>query len=101
MTNDMAEEWLTVAVRELRDADPDMVATAAETVRRTCTHHGQIIPTMIVEIEKLRQEQATRTRQEAAWEPRVALPASEPWRPTREELDALKRAASNSLRADR
>ena len=34
-------------------------------------------------------------------ETRPPVEAQEPWQPTREELDALKRAASNSLRADR
>lgn len=99
MSNDMAEEWLTVAVRELHDADPDAVVHVAETVRRTCTHHGQIIPLMIAELEKCRLERSTRLSQEADLRAPVYLPKPPQWHPTIEELDEIKRAAADALRA--
>jgi hypothetical protein len=41
-----ATDWLTVAAEEVRDIPADLLDEALLAVRRSCTHHGQIIPTV-------------------------------------------------------
>lgn len=47
MGDDAATEWLTVATSEVCDfaqSRPGLFKAACKSVRRECTHHGQIVP---------------------------------------------------------
>jgi len=47
MTDGMARDWLAAAVLEVRHISPQTLARACAEVRKTATHHGQIIPAII------------------------------------------------------
>jgi hypothetical protein len=47
MTDSAAEDWLAVAVAEVRHIRPEILARACAEVRQTATHHGQIIPAVV------------------------------------------------------
>lgn len=47
MSDDAAHEWLTVAATELAHMGPATLAAACREARKTCTHHGQIVPAIL------------------------------------------------------
>jgi hypothetical protein len=47
MSDDMARDWLTAAVAEVRNVPLGTLARACADVRKTATHHGQIIPAIM------------------------------------------------------
>lgn len=47
MTDNAAKDWLAAAVAEVRHVPPATLARACAEVRKTATHHGQIIPAII------------------------------------------------------
>ena len=50
MSDDMASEWLAVAANEVlgfAEQRPARFKAACERVRRECSHHGQIVPTIL------------------------------------------------------
>lgn len=95
-----AHAWLMTASDEIAYIPSDILADACTVARRTCTHHGQIVPTIIREAE---EHLGARRRLHAAIAPAPAdapkLNSPEPWRPTPEELEQLKAEAAASLRA--
>lgn len=44
MTDSAVREWLVAAAAEVQHIAPDTLAAACAEVRRTATHHGQIVP---------------------------------------------------------
>ena len=50
MGNEDAQAWLRVAAGELAHLPPDMLAKGCATARQTCTHHGQIVPTILKDV---------------------------------------------------
>lgn len=44
MSDDAAAEWLAVAANELAGYETGRIRMGLAEARRTCTHHGQIIP---------------------------------------------------------
>lgn len=49
MSDDMATEWLAVAAGELLDLTRNALKAGCAHARRTCTHHAQIVPTVLAE----------------------------------------------------
>ena len=47
MSDQAAGEWLTIAAADLSHLDPRTLAAAAKEARGKCTHHGQIVPTIL------------------------------------------------------
>lgn len=47
MSEDAATEWLAVAAGEVANMRPTVLKAACAEARKTCTHHGQIIPTIL------------------------------------------------------
>jgi hypothetical protein len=47
MTVDEAEDWIRVAVGELLEYPAGVLHEAAVETRRTCTHHSQIVPSIV------------------------------------------------------
>jgi hypothetical protein len=91
------QAWLKVAARELADMPSDLLDEGCQEARRTCTHHGQIVPCIIrVTAERLADRKRLAAPRQA--EP-VELLAHEPWRPSADELEAIKQQAAASLRA--
>jgi len=87
MSGEDADAWLRVAAREVAILPPDLLADGCAHARKTCTHHGQIVPAILKETE---ERLATRRKLASPPEKVEALPAPAPWRPTPEELAALK-----------
>lgn len=53
MTDDAAAEWLAVAANELAGYETCLLRSGTAHARRTCTHHGQIIPAIIKKMEDM------------------------------------------------
>jgi len=53
MSEAEAEDWLGVAVGTVLDYPAGILDRAALEARRTCTHHSQIVPTIIREADVL------------------------------------------------
>ena len=98
-----AEEWLRVAAKELIGLPLGLVDNACAVARRKCTHHGQIIPTIMAELEPelARQRSIDEAARAVEIIPRSRRLTAEQWIPTREELDAIKQQAAQNLAANR
>lgn len=97
MSAEDADAWLITAAREVSYLPCDILAEACREVRRTATHHGQIVPGIIREGEERYQNRR-----------KIVVPRPLPpeqqieyhrWAPTREELEALKAQAASNLKA--
>lgn len=91
-----ADAWLTVATGEVLHLPGDILEIACAAARRTCTHHGQIVPAILKEGEELLAMRRVRLQPIPA---ERHLPAPAPWRPSEDELAALKADIANRLRA--
>lgn len=49
MNDEMASDWLASAVVELRELPDSAFLAGVQHARRTCTHHAQIVPTVLAE----------------------------------------------------
>lgn len=98
MSAEDTQAWLKVASRELSDLPPDLLASGCAEARRTCTHHGQIVPTIIKatgEMMALRRDMAARANRK----PALPKPGDgESWTPLPGELEAIKREVAEKLR---
>lgn len=47
MSDDMASDWLTAALFEVRAMDERQFRAGCQHARATCTHHAQIIPAIM------------------------------------------------------
>lgn len=47
MTDKAAKDWLTAAVAEVHHLEPRTLRAACMEARTKCTHHGQIVPTIL------------------------------------------------------
>ena len=47
MSDDMASDWLTAALFEVRDMAESHFRAGCQRARSTCTHHAQIIPAIM------------------------------------------------------
>lgn len=97
MNAEDTDAWLITAAREVSYLPEDILADACREVRRTATHHAQIVPGIIREGD----ERYSNRRKIVGPDP---LPPERQiehhrWAPTREELDALKAAAVSNLKA--
>lgn len=98
MSAEDTQAWLRVAARELSDLPPDLLASGCAEARRTCTHHGQIVPTIIKatsEMMALRRDMARRAERKPAL-PKPGEGAR--WTPLPGELEAIKREVAEKLR---
>lgn len=60
MSDDAAHEWLTVCATDVRDLPISTLRAAAAEAAKTCTHHGQIIPTILASSSVKMHEQHKR-----------------------------------------
>jgi hypothetical protein len=74
MTPGEAEDWLRVAVGEVLEYPAGVLHEAAIDVRRTCTHHSQIVPALVASAE----ERMAYVRRMAEFSAPVALPRLPP-----------------------
>lgn len=89
MTDAEATEWLTVAAREVAEYPADIVAEGCKRVRRSATHHAQIVPALVEHCEEavtVRRFLARRAERAAPALPRPRA-ASRPM--TQREIDKL------------
>lgn len=100
MGEEAADEWIALAANELRDIPADLLEEAVVAVRRTCTHHGQIVPTVFAHVQDRWDERKRLRFGHIERGPRrKADPApTEWWQPSAEELEAVKRGLADKLR---
>lgn len=100
MSGEDAQAWLRIAAGEVKHLPRDLLNDGCAAARKTCTHHGQIVPTILKETD---ERMATRRKlakpETVPVERRIAAP--EPWKPTPEELAAIRNAATANWSADR
>lgn len=101
MSDAAADDWIALAANELRDIPADLLDEAAVHVRRTCTHHGQIVPAVFGHVQDRWDERKRLRFGHIERGPRRnADPApSEWWQPSADELDAVKRDLVDKLRS--
>lgn len=106
LSDSNARDWLMVAAGEVSHIHADLLTDACAEARRTCTHHGQIVPKIIKETEERmdarRREQQAREaleREERNRREQAALPKPDPWHPTDEEIEQIKAEAAERLKA--
>ena len=97
MSSDDAHAWLRVAAGEVSHLPRDILADACGEARKVCTHHGQIIPAILKEGEERLKLRRKIIRPEPL--PPERQIEHHPWRPTADELAAIKAKATKSLRA--
>lgn len=85
-----------MAASELRDLPEDVIARAASEARKTCTHHGQIVPAIIKESAQSMQWRKVAAQARAPIERRIEEAR---WQPEPGELEEIKRQAAASLKA--
>lgn len=89
MSAEDADSWLTVATGEVLHLPGDILDAACTAARRSCTHHGQIVPAILREGEEILAMRRKRFGVDRIPSDRH-LPAPDPWKPTPEELAELK-----------
>lgn len=100
MSGEDAHAWLTIAVGEVAHLPRDILEIGCTAARRTCTHHGQIVPAILRESEDLLASRRRTAARDTIPEDRH-LPPPDQWHPTREELDELKGRLTRKLKAER
>lgn len=98
MGEDEASDWLGAAVTTIGPVPIGLLDRACLTARRTCTHHSQIVPAIIAEVESERERSA---RLDEFTRP-VSLPPPS-YQMSQEELDELvaERGRGLSVALDR
>ena len=97
MSGDDARAWLTVAAGEVKHLPRDILEAACAEARKTCTHHGQIIPAILKEGEERLRNRRKIVRADPL--PPERQIEQHRWAPTREELEAIRAEAVKNLRA--
>jgi hypothetical protein len=97
MGDEAATEWLTVAATTLGALPPDMLAKGAEAARKTCTHHGQIVPKILAETEEWLAMREAAYRPAPVYTQRQIEEAR--WTPAPGEIEEIKRRVAASLSA--
>lgn len=100
MSDADAQAWLTVAAGEVRDLPMDILADACADARKSCSHHAQIIPAILKSCEERMRQRKALAGIATVPEGR-RLPQPDRWKPTADELEAIKRDAAAKLSADR
>lgn len=99
-----ADEWLRVAAREIAHLPSEMLTYGCSVARKNCTHHGQIIPTIIKTVGEWYEVTQNRLRMaENAVRREEVQPKADPfqieWKPTLNELDQIKANVAKALKA--
>ena len=95
MSAEDTQAWLRVAAGELSHLPPDMLERGCKTARKTCTHHGQIVPAILKDVGPWYADveagaRIAERKAAAQTNPVDRLPEPEPWAPTFDELEAIK-----------
>lgn len=101
MSGEDAQAWLRVAASELAHLPSEMLARGCATARKTCTHHGQIVPAILKDVGEWYDTVAEGARRaNRRSEAVAAIAAPERWTPTQDELAQIKADVAKALRAD-
>lgn len=101
-----ADEWLRVAARELAHLPRNMLDYGCSVARKTCTHHGQIVPTIIKTVGEWYEAAQGSLRYAERQARRDELPGASKdpfqieWNPSLDELAQIKADVAKALRAD-
>lgn len=101
MSSEDAQAWLRVAAGELAHLPSDMLAKGCATARKTCTHHGQIVPAILKDVGEWYATVAEGARiASRRLQAVAALAEPERWTPSTDELAKIKADVAKALRAD-
>lgn len=101
MSGEDAQAWLRVAAGELAHLPSDMLAKGCATARKTCTHHGQIVPAILKDVSEWYDTVAEGARIASRRSEAVAaLTEPERWTPTVDELAQIKADVAKALKAN-
>lgn len=75
MTEEEAEDWLSVALGVVAEYSATSLRVAARKAQKSCTHHAQIVPTIVEHCEAYG---APARIWEGAWQGKDLLPAPSP-----------------------
>ena len=101
MSGEDAQAWLRVAAGELAHLPSDMLAKGCATARKTCTHHGQIVPAILKDVGEWYDTVAEGARIASRRSEAVAaLAEPERWTPSIDELAQIRADVAKALRAD-
>lgn len=92
MGSDHVKEWLVVAMREVKDMRPGAFKAGCAEARTTCTHHGQIVPTIL-------NGKTAQSWREIGSSPFLPKPIEQPIALANPEAAKLIAAAAKSLTA--
>lgn len=97
----MAEDWLAIAAREVAYIPSDILVDACAHARRTCHHHGKIVPTIIAYADPIIEQRRILIRSSQGEAKQLELRNPERWVPEPGELDALKEQAAREVERTR
>lgn len=98
----MADDWLAIASQEVAYIPVDILIEACGHARRTCHHHGKIIPTIVAYSDPvIDQRRRSLNAARAAQMELIPKEFVQRWTPTEEEIEAIKRQTAANLDADR
>lgn len=98
MGDEAAEEWLAVAATTLADLPADILADAAQQARKSCRHHGQIVPAILEHAEeRMRYRRTIHHVERVPHERRIE---QQRWTPQEGEIERIKREVAERLRAE-
>ena len=103
MTEHDRREWLRVAFKRVADVPADLLAEAAIAAQAACDHPAKIVQFIAGQTDQ-RWAERRRLRAkllERAPDDAKALETPEPWLPSADELEEIKRMAADRLSANR
>lgn len=101
MSAEDAQAWLRVAAGELAHLPPELLERGCALARKTCSYHGQIVPTITKETEEEYQAMKSCAQYEARQASKAqALPKPEAWVPVDGELERIKAEVARALKAN-
>jgi hypothetical protein len=98
MSDEAAEEWLAVAATTVAELPADILEHCAALARKTCRHHGQVVPAIIAESEDWLKMRRANAASRIPPERRIER---ERWSPDLDEIENIKREVAQSLSAYR
>ena len=99
MSSEDAQAWLRVAASELSHLPSEMLAKGCAAARKTCTHHGQIVPAVLKEVGEWYDMVAEGARIAGRRSQALAaLAEPERWTPSQAELAQIKAEVAKALR---
>lgn len=96
MTEDLATEWLAVAAMEVLHLERGVFLAGCARARQECSHHGQIIPTILKGAEDAGKPDPF-SRFSGEWEAAAKLSAEQPKLPCQDKPNGLSEYIASQI----